>query len=350
MRPKRIERPEPEETTPRFSEQQSLLSRRLSSARATPPATAATPVEVANPAAPAESRLSAQASDLQRPDPPRPVERRLRIDEPSTERSATAAELARRQAEQSPRTLDPATPTFRRRIQQPTEVPRTEVDLAETPAVSEQTRPQELRPHTTLADKRETASPQRPRSVAEPTPQTTADARTPKSTPRTSVGTQADLGGNAGHGSEPQCPGHGSARRCHRGSTSDHHRIPAVRLGSIRVGGIRIGGSAGDGCAACRYHRPGESRGSDSGRNGPSDAVSGCSAGHGQAAGAGGPGICRQHSSATADPGGDSPESASRQRQAPQAATTPEAAARESIASRPTTAAPPSAIPRPPLR
>ncbi len=173
--PNLMRRLQTEQPAPRFSEQPSQLSRRLSAARTTPPTTAVAPVQVATPRPNAASRMQAQDSDVQQRDTDRQVTRRAQPDAPSTQALAPNAAVARRQTTRSPQTTESSTPSYRRSLNRPIEVPKTEVELSQTPAVTQQTDPHELRPHTTLAEKRITATPERPQRADQPTPDTTAN-------------------------------------------------------------------------------------------------------------------------------------------------------------------------------
>lgn len=169
-----------EQTSPRFSEQGSRLSRQVTASAPSPPSTRADAAEVQTqtPSLPAVDARPTVAERRSSPaEPALPA-----VAEPAAERSQpAAAALARRADSQAPQLQESATPTIQRQIAQPRSVPRTAADLSDTPAVSERTDPNELRPNTTLAQKRQTAAPAIEPSRAEPIPDTpTAETSPPQ--------------------------------------------------------------------------------------------------------------------------------------------------------------------------
>jgi hypothetical protein len=178
--------PEPEQTvqpnlvkqqlsdqeTPRFSDQESRLTRRMSSARTPPVTSAAAAVAAQQPApAAAASRLQAQDSGWERRQTPAPVARQATLQDPAVSEVQPEANVARRTPQQAPQAESPATPTLERQIARPIQVPRTAVDLAGNPAEARRTRPEEIQPQTTAAARQATASPDRPQQPAEPLPE-----------------------------------------------------------------------------------------------------------------------------------------------------------------------------------
>ncbi len=171
VQPAVVKQPQPQEHAPRLSEQASLLSRRMSSARTTP-ATAAADVaqQPPSPARPTPANLQAQDSGLERRETQAQVARQAAPQEPATNIEQPATNIARRTPQQAPQAQSTATPTLERQIANPIQVPRTEVDLADAPSVARQTRPNEIQPQTTAALRQATASPDRTPPPAEPTP------------------------------------------------------------------------------------------------------------------------------------------------------------------------------------
>ncbi|MCL4202170.1 MAG: hypothetical protein KJ000_06730 [Pirellulaceae bacterium] len=172
--PNVVRREQNEETSPRYSDQRSQLSRRVTDSRPTPPSSQASDV----PTPPALSRtaeMQAQDSTPQRQQTAAELAGRQPAAEPATSQSRPDVQVARRADQQTPEIQDSATPTFQRQMQPSVAVPRTAVDLAEAPAVSAATNPNELRPHTTLAQRQNTASPQPSQTRAEPVPDTSTD-------------------------------------------------------------------------------------------------------------------------------------------------------------------------------
>jgi len=174
LRPNVVRREQPEETAPRHGEQQSPLSRRLTQTQPTRPSTLAEAVETQRPQARA-SELQAADSSVARQQTDAQAQRRIAAHEPSATEQRQAVQIARRENERTPDAQSAAAPTARRRIDRAITVPRAEVELADTPAESRRTDPNELRPHTTLTQRQATTSPDRTRANQPPVP----DATTP---------------------------------------------------------------------------------------------------------------------------------------------------------------------------
>jgi hypothetical protein len=172
--PNVVRREQNEETSPRYSDQRSQLSRRMTDSRPTPPSSQASEVPTP-PALSRPSEMQAQDSTPQRQQTAAELAGRQPAAEPSTSQPRPDVQVARRADQQTPAIQESATPTFQRQMNQPVAVPRTAVDLAEAPAVSAATNPNELRPHTTLAQRQSTASPQPSQTRAEPVPDTSTD-------------------------------------------------------------------------------------------------------------------------------------------------------------------------------
>jgi len=172
VRPNVVRREQPEETAPRHSEQQSRLSRRLTQAQPTPPSTMAEAVDTQRAQARA-SELQAADSSVTQQQAAAQAQRRVSAHEPSTTQQQQSVQIARRENEQTPNAQSAAAPTARRRIDRAITVPRTEVELADTPAASQRTDPNELRPHTTLAQRQAATSPDRSRADQPPVPDST---------------------------------------------------------------------------------------------------------------------------------------------------------------------------------
>lgn len=171
VQPKLVKQQPSDQEAPRFSDQESRLSRRMTPAH-TPQATAAAAaVAVPQPAPTAPpSPLQAQDSGTQRRQTPTPVARQTNPQDPASTEVQPEASMARRTPQQTPQAESPATPTLERQIARPIQVPRTPVDLAGSPADARRTRAEEVQPQTTSASRQATASPDRPQQPAEPLP------------------------------------------------------------------------------------------------------------------------------------------------------------------------------------
>ncbi len=172
VRPNVVRREQPEETAPRRSEQQSRLSRRSTQTQPTAPSTMAEAAEAQKTQARA-AELQATDSSVARQQTAAQTQRRIAADEPSTAQEQRTIQIARRVNDQTPDAQSSAAPTARRQIDRAIAVPRTEVELADTPATSQRTNPNELQPRTTLAQRQATTSPERTRSDQPPVPDTT---------------------------------------------------------------------------------------------------------------------------------------------------------------------------------
>ena len=172
VRPNVLRREQPEETAPRYSEQQSRLSRRLTQTQPTPPSARADSADVER-AQTRPSSLQAADSSVARQETAAQAQRRIAPMEPSTTQQQQTVQIARRENDQTLEPQSAAAPTARRQIDRAIAVPRTEVELADTPATSQRTNPNELRPHTTLARRQMTTSPDANRSDQQPVPDTT---------------------------------------------------------------------------------------------------------------------------------------------------------------------------------
>lgn len=171
VQPAVVKQLQPQETVPRLSQQASQLSRRMTPARTTPSTTAAELAQQPpSPSRPTPANLQAQESGLARRETQTPVARQAAPQEPATGVTQPAMSVARRAPQQAPQAESSATPTLERQIANPIQVPRTEVDLADAPAVARQTRPDELQPQTTAAHRQAMASPDRTPPPDEPTP------------------------------------------------------------------------------------------------------------------------------------------------------------------------------------
>lgn len=175
LRPNVVKREQPQETAPRYSEQRSRLSRRLTQTQPTPPSMLAEAAELQRSQARA-SELQAADASVARQETAAQTQRRIAAGEPSATQEHQTVQIARRESDQTPEAQSTATPTARRPIDRAVTVPRTEVELADTPATSQRTDPNELRPRTTLAHRQTTTSPDRTRADQPPVP----DAATPK--------------------------------------------------------------------------------------------------------------------------------------------------------------------------
>lgn len=172
VQPNLVKQQPSDQEAPRFSDQESRLTRRMTAAR-TPPATsvaAAVAEQSPAPAAP-PSRLQAQDSGWEPRQTPAPVARQATLQDPAVTEVQPEANVARRTPQQAPQAESPATPTLERQIARPLQVPRTAVDLAGSPAEARRTRPEEIQPQTTAAARQATASPDRPQQPAEPLPE-----------------------------------------------------------------------------------------------------------------------------------------------------------------------------------
>jgi len=171
VQPNLVRQPQSDQEAPRFSDQESRLTRRMTPARTPTANTAAAAVAAQQPAPAAPSSLRAQESGLERSQPEMQVTRQAAVQEPATTESQPAATVARRTPQQAPQTEATATPALERQMARPIQVPRTQVDLAGGPAEARRTRPAEIQPQTTTAQRQATASPDRPQQPAEPTPE-----------------------------------------------------------------------------------------------------------------------------------------------------------------------------------
>lgn len=180
VRPNLVRREQPEETAPRQNEDQSQLSRRMAQSRPTPPSTSAETAQSA-PEQASRSSLRAQDSEVARRAAESQMQRREVDQDPSTESPQSTAQMARRENRESPDVQPTATPAMRSELNRPINVPRIEVPVASSPTVSRRTRPDEIQPNTTLTQKQNTASPDRPETVAEPVPEASQSvAETPQ--------------------------------------------------------------------------------------------------------------------------------------------------------------------------
>jgi hypothetical protein len=171
VQPNLLKQPQPDQEAPRFSDQDSRLTRRMTPARTPMATTAAAAVATQQPAPASPSSLQAQDSALERRQTQTQVARQAAPQEPATPEIQPAANVARRTPQQAPQTESSATPTLERQVARPIQVPRTQVDLAGAPAEARRTRPAEIQPQTTMAQRQVTASPERPQQPAEPTPE-----------------------------------------------------------------------------------------------------------------------------------------------------------------------------------
>ncbi|MCU0980122.1 MAG: hypothetical protein MUF25_13290, partial [Pirellulaceae bacterium] len=175
--PSAISREQTADTTPRHSDQRSQLSRRMLDSRPTPPSSQAAEVPT-SPTLSRSAELQAQDSTPRRQSALAELAARQPVAEASADQPSRELRMARRADQQIPETQDSATPTFQRQLSQLLAAPRTAVDLADSPAVSAATSPQELRPNTTLATRQATASPQPVPPQAEPVPDVPTDVPT----------------------------------------------------------------------------------------------------------------------------------------------------------------------------
>ncbi len=175
VRPNIVRRQQPQETAPRHSEQQSRLSRRMTQTQPLPPSVAVTAPDT-EPTVARPSQMQAADSSVARQETQAQTRRRTTQHEPTTVDQHQTTQIARRETEQSPRAQSAAAPTARRQTDTAIAVPRTRVELSETPAISQRTNPNELRPQTTLAQRQTTSTPDRSRSNVEPMPDTATSA------------------------------------------------------------------------------------------------------------------------------------------------------------------------------
>lgn len=175
VRPNIVRRQPQQETAPRHSEQQSQLSRRMTQTRPTPPSVAVTAPN-AEPTAARPPQMQAADSSVARRQTEARARRRTTQPEPTTVDQNQTTQIARRETEQSPQVQSSAAPTARRSTDTAIAVPRTQVELSQTPAISQRTNPNELQPQTTLAQRQTTSSPNRDRSNVEPMPDTASSA------------------------------------------------------------------------------------------------------------------------------------------------------------------------------
>jgi hypothetical protein len=171
VKPALVKQPPTEETSPRFSDQDSRLSRRMTPAQTLPATTAAATVAQPQPTPATPANVQAQEAAVDRRETQAQVARQAEPLEPTTTDVQPATTLARRTPQQAPQAESSATPTLERQVARPLQVPRTEVDLADAPSVARRTRPDEIQPQTTSAQRQATASPDRPQQPAEPTPE-----------------------------------------------------------------------------------------------------------------------------------------------------------------------------------
>lgn len=176
-RPHELRREQIAETTPRYSDQRSQWSRRMSDVRPTLPSSQASEAPD-RPAPPRSVEMQARRSSPQRQATEAELAARQPVAEPSAATPSPDAQMSRRVDQPSADIQESAAPTFRRQVMQPLATPRSVADLADQPAVARATSEQPLQPSTTLARRRATAAPEPAATRAEPTPDTPSDAPT----------------------------------------------------------------------------------------------------------------------------------------------------------------------------
>lgn len=166
--PNVIKKPQPNEAAPKAEETPSKLSRQVKPAENKISQLIQTPQVAPQPAKPAEVKPSAAPTERQTvaaTATPRDVK------EPTTQTESPTASVAKRTDVQTPTTETTSQPTLTRQVARPTQTPRAQVAAAETPAVTKETTPQELKPANTATTKTTTASPSLVRNTTEPLPE-----------------------------------------------------------------------------------------------------------------------------------------------------------------------------------
>lgn len=169
-KPTLAKQPPTQETAPRFSAQESRLSRRLTPAQTLPANTTVAAAAQPQPAPSPPASVQAREAAVDRRETTTPVARQTPPHEPTTADVQPETNVARRTPQAAPQAESTATPTLERQVARPVQVPRTAVDLGDEPAVARRTSPSEIQPQTTAALRQSTASPDRTRQPAEPVP------------------------------------------------------------------------------------------------------------------------------------------------------------------------------------
>ena len=169
-KPTLAKQPPTQETAPRFSEQESRLSRRLTPAQTLPANTTVAAVAQTQPAPSPPASVQAREAAVDRRETTAAVARQTPPHEPTTADVQPETNVARRTPQAAPQAESSATPTLERQVARPIQVPRTAVDLGDAPSLARRTSPSEIQPQTTSALHQSTASPDRTRQPAEPVP------------------------------------------------------------------------------------------------------------------------------------------------------------------------------------
>jgi hypothetical protein len=176
VEPSAVRRPTPVNTTPRQSNQTSLLSRHMAEAQPRPAQSVATP-QVSPQTEPQPSALTATETAMTQRPAQQQASRRVVSPEQAATNQRNEIQMTRRVTEVSPQTEATPSPTMRRTNTPPSTVPRTAVNATETPSISRQTDPTAIRPNTIATRQQPTASPSQDRSVRQPTSEPRVDVQ-----------------------------------------------------------------------------------------------------------------------------------------------------------------------------